>query len=82
MSSRRSEPIPPGLDPATRIEELRQRAATDGVHSTALAIDPRNWELVQFTLWEDTARESAGTRYRVLHLSTPELGELHAGRHW
>jgi hypothetical protein len=62
--------------------ELRQRAATDGVHSTALAIDPRNWELVQFTLWEDTAPESAGTRYRVLHLSTPELGELQAGRHW
>jgi hypothetical protein len=38
--------------------------------------------LVQFTLWEDTAPESAGTRYRVLHLSTPELGELQAGRHW
>jgi hypothetical protein len=35
-SSRRSEPIPPGQDPAIRIEEaleeLRQRAATDGVH--------------------------------------------------
>lgn len=85
-SSRRSETIPPDTDPATRIEEalddLRQRAAADGVHSTALAVDPRGWELIHFTLWEDTAPESAGTRYQILHLSTPELADLPRGRHW
>jgi hypothetical protein len=57
-------------------------AATPGVHSTAVAIDPRNWELVHFTLWEHAAPDSAGVRYQVLHLSTPQLGDIGAGRHW
>ncbi|MDT7725081.1 MAG: hypothetical protein QOI21_1657 [Actinomycetota bacterium] len=85
-SSRRTETIPPGTDPASRIDEaldeLRQLAATDGVHATALAIDPRSWELIHFTLWKDAAPESAGTRYQILHLSTPELADLPPGRHW
>lgn len=60
-------------------EEL---AATDGVHTTALGLDPRHWELVHFTLWTDASSRSAGDRYEVLHLSAPEAGRLTSGRQW
>lgn len=60
-------------------EEL---ATTDGVHTTALGFDPRLWELVHFTLWTHAAPESAGARYQVLHLSTPDTGGLGTGRQW
>ncbi len=55
------------------LEELKQRARMPDVHSTAVAIDPRHWELVHFTLWNNMAPEATGTRYQVLHLSTPHL---------
>ncbi|WNI19302.1 DUF4865 family protein [Actinacidiphila sp. ITFR-21] len=36
-----------------------------GVHSVALAVDPRRWELARFTLWQDAAPEEPGSeRYR------------------
>jgi hypothetical protein len=54
---------------------------TPGVHSTALAVDPRSWELLDFTLWTEATR-APGTHYEVLHLSTPELRSLETGRHW
>jgi hypothetical protein len=85
-ASRQVDAIPAEADPAQIIEralsELLTRAHTSGVHSTALAIDPQHWELVRFTLWEHAAPESSETRYQVLHLSTPHLRELKAGRHW
>jgi hypothetical protein len=85
-SSRRVETIPADVDPAEKVDqvlaELRERAGLAGVHSTALAVDPLNWELVHFTLWENTAPESAGVRYEVLHLSHPHATELTVGRHW
>jgi hypothetical protein len=85
-ATRHTEPIPAGEDPATVVDhelgELQQRARTSGVHSTALAIDPRHWELVHFTLWNHTAPESAGCHYQVLHLSTPHLSDIAKGRHW
>jgi hypothetical protein len=85
-ASRRLEPLPVDADPAAVIEaalaELHRDAQTAAVHSTALAIDPRRWELARFTLWEDAAPEGAGTRYRVLHLCTPHLAEITPGRHW
>ena len=54
------------------------------MHTTALAVDPRHWRLVRFTLWADgAARDADATeRYEVLHLSAPDLGELPEGRTW
>ena len=40
-----------------------------GVHCSALAVDPRHWQLVHFTLWRDSSPPMAGTRHQVLHLS-------------
>ncbi|MEV5960491.1 DUF4865 family protein [Kribbella sp. NPDC051952] len=68
--------LEPDVDPAepvaSAVETLRQTAALEGVHSAALAVDPARWELVFFTLWSDPEPGSVpGTRYQVLHLSTP-----------
>lgn len=63
------------------LEELKPLAEHPEVHSTALAIDPRHWELLHFTLWSAPA-PAGDVRYRVLHLSRPELDDLSAGRHW
>ncbi|QKV91415.1 DUF4865 family protein [Streptomyces sp. NA02950] len=86
-ATRRTGTVPAGPDPAEAVEgalaELRRRADADGVHTTALAIDPRGWELVHFTLWEDTAPPAEpGDRYQVLHLSAPGLDALPEGRQW
>lgn len=74
-------------NPATAIERavkgLPEAAARPGVHSAALAVDPRAWELVRFTLWEDEAPDEPGAeRSRVLHLSRPGLDALTGGRQW
>ncbi|XVV06959.1 DUF4865 family protein [Actinosynnema sp. CA-248983] len=64
-------------------EALSGVKPVEGVHSTALAVDTRGWELVRFTLWVDEpAAGAAGIRYRVHHLSRPELAELPTGRLW
>ncbi|MFF5111912.1 DUF4865 family protein [Streptosporangium sp. NPDC000509] len=86
-ASRRTDPIPADTDPATAVEralaELRRYSGMAGVHSAALAVDPRHWELVRFTLWEhEVAADEEETPYRVLHLSTPHLGDIATGRHW
>jgi hypothetical protein len=79
-ATRHSEPIPADADPADVVEQariaLRQRAQTAGVHSSAFAIDPRNWELVHFTLWERDAPDAVAIRYQVLHVSSPHLSEI------
>jgi hypothetical protein len=84
--TRRVETLPESADPATAIgravDAHEELAATEGVHSTALALDPRRWELVHFTLWADTAPEGPGERFQVLHLSAPGTGRLGAGRQW
>ena len=66
------EPLAPGVDPAEPVRAAREELGDllPGVHSVALAVDPRQWELVRFTLWTETPPESAGTRYQLLHLST------------
>ena len=81
-ATRRTEPIPG--DPAEAVERAlgALNADTPGMHSTVLAVDPRTWELVCFTLWDHDAPDADGARYEVLHLSSPELGELRTGRHW
>ncbi|MCZ4122968.1 DUF4865 family protein [Streptomyces sp. H39-S7] len=85
-ATRRALPIPPGENPAAVIDRAldtaREYAATPGVHSAALAVDPRHWELLHFTLWEHTAPAEAGDRYQVLHLSAPEQDTIGTGRHW
>lgn len=85
-AARRALPLPPGENPAAAIgravEAVRAYAATPGVHSAALAIDPRRWELLHFTLWEHTAPDTAGDRYQVLHLSAPELNTIQTGQQW
>ncbi|MCD9589844.1 DUF4865 family protein [Streptomyces sp. 8ZJF_21] len=86
-ATRHATPVPATADPAAAVEyalaRLAERTRKDGVHTTALGIDPRGWELIHFTLWEGSAPPSEpGDRYQVLHLSTPDLAELPRGRQW
>lgn len=78
-ATRRAEPMPEDTDPAAlvaeAVTELGRRAGLASVHTTALAVDPRSWELVRFTLWTRTP-VADGEPYQVLHLSTPQLGEI------
>jgi hypothetical protein len=71
-----TELFPPDVDPgapvAAAVELLEKTAVSPGVHCTAVAVDPTSWELVHFTLWSgDVPAAVPGTRYQVLHLSTP-----------
>ncbi|WP_432002012.1 DUF4865 family protein [Streptomyces sioyaensis] len=84
--TRRTEALAGDADTAAAVataaaahEEL---ATTDGVHTTALALDPCRWELVHFTLWADASPGPAGERFQVLHLSAPDAGRLGTGRQW
>ena len=68
--------LPPEVDPAESVtaalELLEKTAVSPGVHSTTVAVDPTSWELVHFTLWSGEVPAAVlGTRYQVLHLSTP-----------
>ncbi|MFI8989818.1 DUF4865 family protein [Streptomyces antimycoticus] len=86
-ATRHATPVPAAADPASVVEDAlarpAERARTDGVHATALGIDPRGRELIHFTLWEDCAPPSEpGDRYQVLHLSAPDLSALPRGRQW
>ncbi|WAP60706.1 DUF4865 family protein [Streptomyces sp. S465] len=86
-ATRHATPVPAAADPAAAVEDalarLAERARTDGVHATALGIDPRGWELIHFTLWEDSAPPSEpGDRYQVLHVSAPDPDALPRGRQW
>lgn len=80
-ATRRTERLPDDEEPALAVSRALAELRCDvpGMHSTALAVDPRSWELVRFTLWADAA-SGAGTHYEVLHLSAPEV--LPVGRHW
>ncbi|MGW0978581.1 DUF4865 family protein [Streptomyces griseus] len=79
-------PVPAGVRPADAVgaalAETHRIAALPGVVATALAVDPRHWELVHFTLWERPEPGAAGEAYEVLHLSSPEAGRLRRGRQW
>jgi hypothetical protein len=86
-AGRRAWPLEPGDDPAAVIAEalaeLPALAARPGTHSVALAVDPRHWELVRFTLRERTAPPAPGEdRYQVLHLSAPGLDDIETGQQW
>lgn len=87
--TRRTESLDEHADVTTAVARAvaahEELATADGVHSTALALDPRHWELVHFTLWAqgtEGAPGSAGDRYQVLHLSAPGVDRLGSGRQW
>jgi Domain of unknown function (DUF4865) len=80
-AARRSWPLAPGDRPSDVIErelkELRALAARPGVHSAALLIDPRHWDLLRFTLWQAAAPDEPDIeRFQVLHLSRPGLDAI------
>jgi hypothetical protein len=77
-ASREVTPLGEETGLAGAIEDLRKQAKRGGVHTAALAFDPFQWQLLRFVLWGD---EAPG-RYEVLHLSSPHLSEIPAGRHW
>ncbi|MFI9813901.1 DUF4865 family protein [Saccharothrix variisporea] len=94
-ASRRLTPVPVDADPdrtglglselvEREVEDLRELARRDGVHTAALAVDPHHWQLLRFVLWAESsaADEQATERYRVLHLSAPGLAELPEGSAW
>lgn len=86
-ASRLVERIAAGADPAAAVGAAvvawEQRVASPGVHCSVLAVDPRRWEIVRFTLWEAAAPAGVdGERYEVLHLAAPHLGEVPVGRQW
>jgi hypothetical protein len=60
------------------VAELGDHVKDGNAHSAAIAIDPRRWELVRFTLWRSMPAAGAGVSYRVLHVSAPGLSDLAA----
>ncbi|MFD9684293.1 DUF4865 family protein [Kitasatospora sp. NPDC059088] len=79
--------LPESADPAEAVERalagLPAHPSNPALHTAAVAVDPSRWELLSLALWSGPAPDDApGTRFRVLHLSRPELDRLPAGRHW
>ncbi|MFF2324395.1 MULTISPECIES: DUF4865 family protein [unclassified Streptomyces] len=85
-ATRRRTAVPASVAPADAVgtarEESRRLAKTPGAVASALAVDPRHWELLHFTLWEQDAPEVPGDRYEVLHLSAPERDRIGEGERW
>ncbi|GAA2721417.1 MULTISPECIES: DUF4865 family protein [Streptomyces] len=80
-ASRQLTPLPADADPAEAVAEalagLAGAARTAGVHTAAVGVDPREWQLLRFVLWQEGVPDGeAGERYRVLHLSDPHLQEI------
>ncbi|WP_380281182.1 DUF4865 family protein [Kitasatospora purpeofusca] len=83
-ATRHTERLPEGADPAEAVERaLAELPDRPDLHTAAVAVDPDRWELLRFALWRAAAPDDVpGTRYRVHHLSSPELDRLPVGRHW
>ncbi|WP_406087927.1 DUF4865 family protein [Kitasatospora purpeofusca] len=83
-ATRLTERLPEGADPAEAVERaLAELPEHPDLHTAAVALDPARWELLRIALWRAEAPAGApGTRYRVHHLSSPELDRLPVGRHW
>ncbi|MFF2655930.1 DUF4865 family protein [Kitasatospora sp. NPDC058032] len=83
-ATRQAVLLPEGADPAEAVgHALAELPDHPDLHTAAVAVDPDRWELLRFALWRDAAPDEVpGTRYRVHHLSSPELDRLPAGRHW
>ncbi|MFB9928844.1 DUF4865 family protein [Amycolatopsis halotolerans] len=76
FATKRVRPLAPSGGIERELAELAQLSHNPAVHTTALAIDPRRWEAVRFTLWTTAPTEDADVCYRVLHLSQPNLDQL------
>jgi hypothetical protein len=85
-ATKRTWRLPADADPAEAIgqalDDLERLRHDPELHSTSLAIDPRNWELVRFSLWRTAPATDDAVLFQVLHLSRPELEDLSEGRHW
>lgn len=85
-ATRRRAPVPASAAPADAVDAALEKssrlAKAPGAVATALAVDPRRWELVHFTLWDHPAPMEPGERFEVLHLSQPGRGDLGQGRQW
>ncbi|GGT51176.1 DUF4865 family protein [Streptomyces purpureus] len=85
-ATRRRERLAPGEAPVDAVEralaEHARVTGLDSVAAAAVAIDPRRWELVHFTLWAGAAPDAAGEVFQVLHVSDPHRGALPRGRQW
>ncbi|MFI8521966.1 DUF4865 family protein [Streptomyces sp. NPDC085481] len=86
-ATRRRTALAPDLSPVEAVTEAvtthAQEARAEGVVATALAVDPRHWELLTFTLWAHTEPPAeSGERFQVLHLSAPGRSGLGTGRLW
>ncbi|MFB8200961.1 DUF4865 family protein [Kitasatospora purpeofusca] len=83
-ATRLTERLPEGTDPAEAVERaLAELPDHPDLHTAAVALDPARWELLRIALWRaDAPAGVPGTRYRVHHLSSPELDRLPVGRHW
>lgn len=83
---RRRERIGEGGRPADAVaravEAHGRLVREEGLVAAAVAVDPRHWELLAFSLWAGPAPEGAGDVFRVLHLSQPGRAALRHGRHW
>ncbi|MET8504872.1 DUF4865 family protein [Streptomyces sp. NPDC004787] len=87
VATRRRKAVPDRLTPAEAVERALERHAsevrTEGVVARAVALDPRHWELLTFTLWADGAAvEPNADRFQVLHLSAPGRSAIRPGRTW
>jgi hypothetical protein len=72
-----SSDVDPADPVAEAVSSLRATAGIVDVHSSAIAVDPTRWEVVHFTLWSSPEPGAVpGTRYQVLHLSTPGTKDL------
>ncbi|QIB47367.1 DUF4865 family protein [Streptomyces aureoverticillatus] len=83
---RHRRPVPEGTRNGDLADELladaRSLADVDGSVGVVVAVDPRHWEAVTFSLWADEAPKAVGEVFQVLHFSSPELGLLGRGRAW
>ncbi|MFE9371199.1 DUF4865 family protein [Streptomyces sp. NPDC006711] len=75
-------PVPEGVEPGAFV--AREAAADPGPGAvlSAVAIDVSRWELVRFTLWEQSDPPAPGDRFQVLRVSEPGRRGLRQGRHW
>ncbi|MFF7178657.1 DUF4865 family protein [Streptomyces sp. NPDC008121] len=84
IATRRKIPVPAHTPPAQAVAEALARHAREaeaaGAVASALAVDPRHWELLHLTLWAadspEVPTDADVDRFRVLHLSAPERGLL------
>ncbi|MFB6674874.1 DUF4865 family protein [Streptomyces sp. NPDC056390] len=64
------------------VRDTAHIAGQDGAVCAAVAVDPRHWELLTFSLWDHASPDTPGDLYEVLHLNAPERDRLPRGRQW